>query len=329
MQNKRLLALALFAFHFSLFTSYAQTGTTAYEFVNIPISAHSAAVGGNNVSMVEDDVTLMFTNPALLANVTDKTLNFDFMTYMASGTKMSAAFAKQAGERGTWAVGAQVLNYGEMTETTAAMEELGKFKATDIGVQGGYTYLLTDTWSGGVQGKVLLSNYGEYKSVGLCVDLGLNYYDEERGFSFGIVAQNLGGQVKTLHEERQKMPFNLAMGISKEFVKAPIRISIGLQDLTHWKSEYYTSAAGKVVNGSKRFWNHVSLGAEVFPSAQTWIGLGYNFRRGYEMKVADSSHWAGFSIGGGIGIKKFKLGVTYGKYHLAASSIIVNASYSL
>lgn len=307
----------------------AQTGTTAYEFVNIPVSAHSAAVGGNNVSMIEDDVTLMFTNPALLANVSNKTLNFNFMTYMASGTKLSAAFAMQAGERGTWAIGAQVLNYGEMTETTASFEELGKFKATDIGIQGGYTYLLSDEWSGGVQGKVLLSNYGEFKSVGLCVDLGLNYYDEEHGFSFGVVAQNIGGQVKTLHEERQKMPFNLAMGISKEFANAPLRISVGLQDLTHWKSSYYASPNGKELNGSKRFFNHVSLGAEIFPTAQTWIALGYNFRRGNEMKVADSSHWAGFSIGGGIGIKKFKVGVAYGKYHLAASSIIVNASYSL
>lgn len=325
----RFLTLLVFTLHLSLFTVSAQTGTTAYEFMNIPVSAHSAAVGGNNVSMVEDDVTLMFSNPALLSNVSNKTLNFNFMTYMASSTKMSAAFAMQAGERGTWALGAQVLSYGSMTETTAAYEELGSFNATDIALQGGYTYLLSDEWSGGVQGKVLMSNYGEFKSVGLCVDLGLNYYDEEKGFSFGIVAQNVGGQVKTLHEVRQKMPFNLAMGVSKEFAKAPIRINIGLQDLTHWKSSYYGLVDEQEISGGKRFWNHISVGAEVFPTSQTWIGLGYNFRRGNEMKVADSSHWAGFSIGGGISIKKFKVGVAYGKYHLASSSLIVNASYSL
>ena len=326
---KRHLVFAIILFYFSLLTIKAQTGTTAYEFMNIPVSAHSAAVGGNNVSMIEDDITLLFSNPALLSNVSNKTLNFNFMTYMASTTKMSAAFAMQAGERGTWAVGAQLLNYGSMTETTAAYEELGSFNATDIALQGGYTYLLSDEWSGGVQGKVLMSNYGEFKSMGLCVDLGLNYYDEERGFSFGIVAQNVGGQVKTLHEVREKMPFNLAMGISKEFANAPIRISLSLQDLTHWKSSYYGAIDGQEISGSKRFWNHFSLGAEVFPTAQTWIGLGYNFRRGNEMKVADSSHWAGFSIGGGINIKKIKVGVAYAKYHISSSSLIVNAAYSL
>lgn len=309
--------------------AFAQTGTTAYEFMNLPVSAHSAAVGGNNVSMIEDDVTLMFSNPALLSNVSNKTLNFNFMTYMAGTNKMSVSYAMQAGERGTWAVGGQLLSYGSMTETTAAYEELGSFNANDIALQGGYTYLLSDEWSGGVQGKVLMSNYGEFKSMGLCVDLGLNYYDEAHGFSFGVVAQNLGGQVKTLHEVREKMPFNLAMGISKEFANAPIRISVTLQDLTHWKSSYYGSSDGNEISGSKRFWNHVSLGAEVFPTAQTWIGLGYNFRRGNEMKVADSSHWAGFSIGGGIGIKKFKVGVSYAKYHISSSSLIVNAAYSL
>ena len=136
-------------------------------------------------------------------------------------------------------------------------------------------------------------------------------------------------RAQTLHEVREKMPFNLAMGISKEFANAPIRISVSLQDLTHWKSSYYGSSDGNEISGGKRFWNHVSLGAEVFPTAQTWIGLGYNFRRGNEMKVADSSHWAGFSIGGGIGIKKFKVGVSYAKYHISSSSLIVNAAYSL
>jgi hypothetical protein len=47
------------------------------------------------------------------------------------------------------------------------------------------------------------------------------------------------------------------------------------------------------------------------------------------MKVNDTSHWAGFSLGGGLSVKKFKIGVAYGKYHVAASSIIVNASFSL
>ncbi len=309
-------------------TVSAQTGTTAYEFLNIPTSAHSAALGGNNVSAVEDDATFLFTNPALIANVADKTLNFNYMSYMSSSTKLSASFVKAAGERGTWALGGQVVSYGKMKETTANFEQIGEFSASDIAIQGGYTYMLTDRWSGGVQGKVIMSNYGEFKSTGLAVDLGVNYYDVDKGFSFGLVAQNVGGQVDALYDKTEKIPFNLAMGVSKDFANAPIRLSFTFQDLTHWDSDYYT-VNDKKLSAGKRFINHFALGADIFPSDQIWVALGYNFRRANEMKVLDSSHWAGFSLGGGISIKKFKVGVAYGKYHASSSSVIVNASYAL
>lgn len=337
MMTKRISVLLL-AFHACLWPflaetdgggcASAQTGTTAYEFLNVPISAHSAALGGNNVSVVEDDATLLFTNPALLANVSDKTLSFNYLSYMSSSSKLSASFVRQVGERGTWAVAGQVLNYGKMKETTENFEQIGEFSASDIALQGGYTYLLTDMWSGGVQGKVLMSNYGEFKSTGLAVDLGMHYYDEERGFAFGVVAQNVGGQVDALYEKAQKIPFNLVMGISKDLANAPIRLSFTMQDLTHWNSDYY-NLPGKKPNASRRFFNHASIGVDVFPSAQTWVALGYNWRRAYEMKVLDSSHWAGFSLGAGLTVKKFKVGIGYGKYHATASSVLVNASYTL
>ncbi len=307
---------------------YAQTGTTAYEFLNIPTSAHSAAVGGNGVALIEDDITLLFDNPALISNVSHNTLNFDFMSYMSGSMKLSAAFARQWGERGNWAVAAQVLNYGEMTQTNEHFEELGKFSANDINVQGGYTYMFTDQITGGVQGKVLMSNYGDYSSIGIAVDLGLNYYDENRGFSLGLVAQNLGGQVDPLYERAQKMPFNLVLGCSKQIANAPIRLNLSLADLTRWSKSFYNQS-GEELSSNKRFLNHLSIGADVFPSQQTWIAVGYNFRRGYEMKVQDSSHWAGFSVGAGLSLKKFKVGVTWAKYHIASSSLLINASYAL
>lgn len=306
----------------------AQTGTTGYEFLNVPVSAHAAALGGGNVSVMEDDATLLFTNPALTTNVSDRTINFNYMSYMSHSSKLSASFVKQAGARGAWSVAAQLLNYGKMTETTADFQEIGTFKPSDIALQGGYAYLLNDRWSGGVQGKVLQSNYGDYKSMALAVDLGLHYFNEERGFSAGLVARNLGGEVDALYEKNRKLPFNLTLGFSKDLANAPIRISLTFTDLTHWDKDYYAISEGEI-NGSKKFWNHVEIGADIFPSDQTWIAVGYNCRRAYEMKVQDKSHWAGISVGGGLMVKKFKVGVTYAKYHVSSSSLMINAAFSL
>ena len=101
-----------------------------------------------------------------------------------------------------------------------------------------------------------------------------------------------------------------------------------MQDLTHWDKDYY-AVQGEKLSSGKRFLNHFALGADIFPSSQTWLSLGYSFRRGYEMKVLDSSHWAGFSLGAGLNVKKIKIGLAYAKYHVSSSSFMVNLSYSL
>ena len=293
----------------------AQEGDTGYQFLNVPTSAHSAALGGNNVSIIEDDATLIYTNPALLVNVADKTLNLNYTSYIAGTNKLGATFTKKAGERGSWALGGMVLNYGDLIETNENFEELGKFSATDIDVQGGYSYMFSDRWSGGVQGKFLFSNYGEYSYIGFGVDLGINYYDADKGWSCSLVAQNLGGYLDDKYEEHIMLPGNFAFGVSKELANAPLRLSCTFEDLTDWDI--------------KKPINHLSFGIDIFPSSATWIALGYNPRRANEMKVVDDSKWAGLSVGAGLGIKKLKVGVAYGKYHISSSSIIINASYSL
>ena len=81
------------------------------------------------------------------------------------------------------------------------------------------------------------------------------------------------------------------------------------------------------------FMQHVAAGVDVLLSQTIWVGGGYNFRRAHEMQISDSeaksSHGAGLSLGAGLTLDRFKLGVAYGKYHVSSSSLIVNAAYTL
>lgn len=43
----------------------------------------------------------------------------------------------------------------------------------------------------------------------------------------------------------------------------------------------------------------------------------------------ESSHGAGFSVGGGINLERFHLNVAYGKYHVSSNSLMLNVSYRL
>lgn len=311
------VVFALFGILFTLMIK-AQESQEVFTFLRLPVSAHVAALGGDNVTIDDDDPTLIFHNPALICNTADKSINLNFMTYMEGAKTASASFIKAWGERATWGVSAQYMNYGSMKEMTPDNIDLGDFSAKDIAVAGTFAYLLSNRWSGGVTLRFVSSSIAGYNSIGIASDLGLNYFDEERGWSISAVAKNLGGQVKAYQDEYEKIPLDLLIGVSKRLNAAPIRFSATFSRLNRWDTSFI---------------QHVALGVDVFIGENIYIAGGYNFRRRDEMKVSDgdgsSSHGAGLSVGAGLSLKRFKLNVAYAKYHVSASSILINATYSL
>lgn len=297
---------------------HAQDSRTEYNFLRLPVSAHAAALGGDNVSIIEDDEALIFSNPALLSSVSDKTINFNYMNYMSGVNMLSAAFNKTVKERASWAGSAQYIDYGSMKETDADNVQTGEFKAKDIALAGYFSYMLTDHLAGGIAMKFVTSYIGDYNSIGMGVDLGVNYYDDARGWSVSAVVKNLGGQLKAFTDNYERMPIDVQIGASKSFETFPMRLSASLVDLNHW--DYH-------------FANHIVVGAEFIIAPSIWIGGGYSFRRAHEMKIAstdgESSHGAGLSFGGGLNLDRFKVNLAYGKYHVSSSSLTINVAYSL
>ena len=298
---------------------YAQESQTAYNFLRLPVSAHAAALGGDNITIIEDDPSLMFSNPALLSSVSDKSINLNFMTYMAGATTASASYNRIIKQKATVAVTAQYMDYGKMKEMDANNVQTGEFSAKDIAVSGVFSYMLSDKITGGITAKVINSYIGDYSSWAVGVDLGLNYYDPEREWSVSVVAKNLGGQLKAYDDEYEKMPLDVQLGVSKRFNVLPFRLSATLVDLTHW---------------GYSFLNHVVVGADILFSQQIYAAVGYNFRRADEMTTLkgtdeESSHMAGLSFGAGLQLERFKLQLAYGKYHVSSNSLLVNVSYSL
>lgn len=298
--------------------SQAQESQTEYNFLRLPISAHAAALGGDNITIIEDDASLMFSNPALASSVSDMTIGLSYMNYMKGSNYMGASFTKAMNDKSTLAGGIQYMNYGKMKEVDENNVQTGEFSASEIAVEAIFSYELARNLVGGITGKFITSYIGSYNSIAVGVDLGLNWYDPERQWSVSAVAKNLGGQVKAYDDNFGKMPFDLQLGVSKTFAALPVRVSATLVDLTHF---------------NYRFINHLNLGAEVLLSESLWIGGGYNFRRANDMTIGvgddESSHGAGFSFGGGINLERFKLNVSYGKYHASSNSLMVNLAYIL
>ena len=296
----------------------AQESQTAYNFLRLPVSAHVAALGGNNITITDDDPTMIFHNPAMLGGVSDKSLNLNYMTYMEGTMVGSASFVRAWGDRGTWGVSASYMDYGSMRQTTADNIQTGEFSAKDIMLGGSVAYSLSTLFTGGITAKIISSSIAGYNSMAVAVDLGINYFDEAQGLSLSAVARNLGGQIDAYDEDFEKMPFDLQVGISKKMAMAPLRFSATLNNLHDWDDSFI---------------HHLAIGADIFLSDNIYIAGGYNFRRNKEMRISDgegeSSHGAGLSFGGGVQLERFKLNVAYAKYHVSVSSLLINVSYSL
>ena len=296
----------------------AQESQEAYSFLRLPVSAHVAALGGDNITLTDDDATLIFHNPALISGVSDKSLNLNFMTYMEGTKTASASFVKAYKDRATWGVAAQYMDYGTMKQTTVDNVETGDFSARDIALAGTFTYLLSDRISGGITGRFISSHIASYSSAAVAVDLGVNYQDSEHGWSLSAVAKNLGGQIKAYEDDFERIPLDLQLGISKRLIGSPLRLSATLSRLNNW---------------DQGFIKHLAVGADLLLGENIYLAAGYNFRRASEMKITDSegdsNHGAGLSLGGGLQLQRFKLHVAYAKYHVSASSLLINISYSL
>ena len=89
----------------------------AYQYLKIPVSSHVAATGGQNISIVDDDATLGMSNPALLSNVSDGMLSFDYTRYMAGANLIGAQYVKAFGQRHTGSVALHYLGYGSQMDT--------------------------------------------------------------------------------------------------------------------------------------------------------------------------------------------------------------------
>lgn len=305
----------------------AQNAGAAFQFLRLPVSSHAAALGGDNVSIIEDDTELSYHNPALLTNVGRRMMGFNYMNYLQRSNVLGAGYAMAVGKRSMLGLKAQYLDFGTMKNTDVDGNIVGDFSAKDMLLMGTYSFDFSDRITGGVSGKFIYSNYEQVYSLALGVDLGLNYYNANNLLSLSLVARNLGGQVKTFDGIHEPLPFNLLIGVSKEFVHAPVRVSLTLTDLHKWQAEDF-------YNSSDDAWGdillkHFILGADIFPTHNTYLSLGYNFLLHSELKNHAKRSVEGLSVGAGLQVRSVKVGVSYGKYHVAASSLMMNFALAL
>lgn len=329
--RRYIIIVCLLGFVFAQ-NALSQTGDEAYSFLRIPTSSRANALGGNTVSLVERDPSLAFHNPGLLGGEMDGMINLNYLNYISDINVGSAMYAKAFKDKGAWAVGASFFSFGSIDEYTSENVLVGSVSAKDISIHGLFSYDLSERWRGGLSLKFLYSTMADYTSIGLGVDAGLSYYDSDKLFSFGFVLKNIGAQLKPYNDERQRMPWDIQAGITKQMRNLPLRFSLTAMYLNKWKIDSVnTNSSDDEKSGfAKTLFKHLVLGVDYVPSDNFWVGIGFNPKTRMDMKLSGGgSGLSGFSAGAGVRINRFDVGASVAQYHPSALSLMLTLNITL
>lgn len=322
----------LFIIFFSTLTAFSQAGFGVYQFLELPASSRLTALGSTNISLRDGDINFAFTNPALLTKETSNVLGLNMSNYLADIRFGSAIYGRNFGDKNFFSIGVQYVDYGTFLYATETNVVSGQtFTGKDMAINLSYARPLTDKITVGATLKPINSVLEQYSSFGLAMDLGASYNDSKNFFSAGLVVRNIGSQLNGYYSDGSEqhyepLPINVQLGLSKKFAHAPLRLSLTLHNIQHWKLNYEstnqtstslnstTSSSSNSIKDVDMAFRHTIWAAEFIPSKNFYLAASYNHRRHKEMLMDGFKSMAGFSFGGGIKVYKFHVGFGWSEY---------------
>ena len=214
-------------------------GSSVFHFLNLPASSRLNALGGENVAIADDDISMAFINPALLTAHTDKVLQLNYAYYLA-GTMFGSAMYGHNYQDNYFAAGVHYLDYGQMSYADENGNLLGTtFTAKDICVNLMYARQLGPMFRVGATLKPIFSIYESYTSFAFGADVGGHFQTADSAFQMGLTLRNIGWQLKASYEEdygqhTEMLPLNLELGLSYRLAHAPLRFSLTIHNLQRW-----------------------------------------------------------------------------------------------
>ncbi len=338
MAQKLLLTFASLLFLTPLWSQIG--GDNVYEFVNLPPSARSTGLGGSLISISDDDVALAIDNPASLNPQMHQQLNFNHNFHLAGINNGYAAYGHHVEKWGTTLHGGvQYTRYGNFQSADEFGNVVGDFKAAEYAIVVGGARQLYEKLSVGANLKVITSQLESFNSLGIAADLGAFYQDTSGRFQMGLVFKNVGTQITTYRpDNNEPLPFDIQAGFSARLKYLPFRLGLTVHHLNQWNITYDDPNSEETTflldpNQPVRedqvgpwidnlFRHAIFSGAFLLGKKENLrLRVAYNHFRRREMTVSTAPRsLAGFSMGFGLKIKRFRVEFGHAFYHLAGGT---------
>lgn len=330
---------------FSLIDLSAQIGGRhSFEFLNLTQSSRVTALGGTLISVIDNDITLGYANPALLNDAMHTEISFNHNFHFADishGFAVGGYYHKKL--KTTFQLGFNYVNYGNFTRADVLGNITGEFSSGESAITIGAGRELNERIRAGLNVKYINSSFDIYGASGVAADIGLNYHNPDSKLSIGLVARQIGTSLSNYTDQVASLPFDLQLGLSKRFKYLPFRFSVTAHHLHQWRIRLdeanqsdpisflgvEATEQGQFSKGLDNLFRHFVFSGEflIGQQEQFKLRLGYNHMRRKELSVSEFRSLGGLSFGIGFKISKFRLDYGLGYYHLAGA--VNHLSFSL
>lgn len=303
-------------------------GNGTYAFLKLSQSARIEALGGNAISIYDNDLSVVFSNPSLLNKSMHNQVVTSANMYFANIGYGTFAYSRHWDKIGSFYAGFQFINYGDFIRADETGEKQGTFSAGDYTFNVGYSRPFFDSLLYiGANLKFVGSQYAEYNSLGLLTDIGATYVSKNKLTTVSAVFRNMGGQINTYTSRNfEKPPFEIHVGFSQSLKYVPIRLFVWCTNLqspilnTVQEEDRFTTdpLTGELVDNSvsvgDQILRHFTIGAEIFPfKKHLFLRVAYNFQRAGEMNFEPLNGAVGLCYG--IGLKINAISFSYSRAH--------------
>ena len=318
--------IILFIFPFSVLS---QSLNSSFSFLNTEISSRSLAMGGDLISIYDNDILLAQKTPSILNADMNNELGFSFVDYFSDISLVSFNYAKNFKKIGCLSLGFISADYGDFTSTNEVGEQDLSFSASDQIINFGFARKINQKINLGFNINFLNSSYERYQSSSITSNISTTYYSSENNFNSTLLFKNIGRQLKGYTSLSEKIPFEIQFGISKKLEHLPFRYSIVLNNLNKFDisndyslNSFTNNESGEIElvdeSFAKTILRHIIISGELnLFNDNLYLRGGFNFQRRFNMTIDSYGGLVGFSFGVGMKVSKINLSYSRSSYHLS------------
>lgn len=321
----------------------AQTGgQTSFALLGLDFNARSSGLGGDFITVKDQDINLGVVNPSLLNSKMHKGISVSQVIHAGKINYGMISYGHSLSEKQMISANIRYVAYGKMKRTDKNGVEMGDFSPFEYIVGVGYGYQLNERISVGANLNIIGSHLEVYNSYGMSIDLGGSYLNAEETFLVTALFKNVGFQFNSYNDKRAPLPANFQLGVSYRLPHAPFRFSILAHHLNKWDLSYNDPTAKPTVDmltGDtipvkragffEKLGQHFTYQLEVIATKNLHFRAGFDYYTRQSMKLESRPGIAGFSFGLGLYFKRFSIDYGFSVFSRAGFNNMLTLSTNL